>query len=189
MAALAGRYGPRLPTCRPSATTLHTWAFPRAPRNNFSLTCSSRRHHRHLTSAAAASAAAAPDDGKQQQPTSPSSLPQPFRENLVGMGQVVFCNSPVSGAIIIGGLFASDLATGSTPWLGAMSVLSLATATAAARICSIDDDMVSNGLASYNGALVGCAFAVFLPMHGVSVPLIAVRHAPSRHHLINRVNV
>ena len=32
-----------------------------------------------------------------------------------------------------------------------------------ARAASIDDDMVSNGLASYNGALVGCAFSVFLP--------------------------
>ena len=90
------------------------------------------------------------------------------------MGQVVFCNSPVAGAMIIGGLFAGDLAAGNTPLLGAMSALSLATATAAARLCSIDDDMVSNGLASYNGALVGCAFAVFLPMQGVSIPLIAV---------------
>ena len=35
--------------------------------------------------------------------------------------------------------------------------------------------MVSNGLASYNGALVGCAFSVFLP--GEWVPEIAAASA------------
>jgi urea transporter len=44
-----------------------------------------------------------------------------------------------------------------------------------ARLASVDDDMVSNGLASYNGALVGCAFAVFLP--GTWAPEIALASA------------
>jgi urea transporter len=48
-------------------------------------------------------------------------------------------------------------------------------ATAMARLASVDDDMVSNGLASYNGALVGCAFAVFLP--GSWAPEIALASA------------
>jgi urea transporter len=44
-----------------------------------------------------------------------------------------------------------------------------------ARAASIDDDMVSNGLASYNGALVGCAFSVFLP--GTWDPTIMIASA------------
>ena len=89
---------------------------------------------------------------------------------------MVFCNSIASGVLITGGLFVGD------PWLGTCSAISLVSATAMARLASgasptranaaarfgaeqhsvrraaaVDDDMVSNGLASYNGALVGCA--------------------------------
>jgi urea transporter len=90
-------------------------------------------------------------------------IPAALRDNLVGMGQVVFCNSAASGGLIVTGLMAHDVATGSFPILASMSLLSLCSATATARVAGIDDDMVSNGLASYNGALVGCAFTVFLP--------------------------
>ena len=86
-----------------------------------------------------------------------NALPGPLRDNLVGMSQVVFCNSPLAGGLILAGLFAGD------PWLGACSAVSLASATAMARLAAVDDDTVSNGMASYNGALVGCAFAAFLP--------------------------
>ena len=107
---------------------------------------------------------------------------------------MVFCNSIASGVLITGGLFVGD------PWLGTCSAISLVSATAMARLASgasptranaaarfgaeqhsvrraaaVDDDMVSNGLASYNGALVGCAFSVFLP--GEWVPEIAAASA------------
>ena len=66
--------------------------------------------------------------------TSPkSSLPQSVLDNLRGMGQVVFCNSAASGALIIGGLFAGDLASGSVPMLGCMSLISLTVQSLASR--------------------------------------------------------
>lgn len=102
-----------------------------------------------------------------------SSLPRALRDNLVGMGQVVFCNSAASGAVITSALFAGDLLAGQAPLLGSMSLLALGAATLAAKVAGVDDGKVKNGLASYNGALVGCAFAVFLPMQGVSLPCIA----------------
>lgn len=85
----------------------------------------------------------------------------PFLDHsLRGMGQVVFCNSAVSGALITGGLCWGD------PWLGAMAGVGCMSATAVARIASLDTGATSNGLMGYNGALVGCAFSVFLGAQG-----------------------
>ena len=83
-------------------------------------------------------------------------LPPALDESLRGVGQVVFCNSAASGGMILAALGYAD------PWLGALAALGTATATGTARLISLDDGMVSNGLAGYNGCLVGCAFSVFL---------------------------
>lgn len=84
------------------------------------------------------------------------SLPPFLDESLRGIGQVVFCNDPRSGAVMLAALLYGDA------WLGAMGALGTVSATAAARACRLDGGMISNGLAGYNGCLVGCAFSVFL---------------------------
>ncbi len=90
---------------------------------------------------------------EQQDPTP---LPALVDASLRGAGQVVFCNSPTSGAVILGSLAYGD------PFLGAMAALGTASSTVTARACRLDDQLVSSGLAGYNGMLVGCAFSAFL---------------------------
>ena len=87
----------------------------------------------------------------------PPPAPQQFAdESLRGVGQVVFCNSPLSGGIILGGLALGD------PWLATLGAVGTVTSTATARAIGVDSGAVSAGLFGYNGCLVGCAFSVFL---------------------------
>lgn len=74
---------------------------------------------------------------------------------------MVFCNSPLAGAVIMGGLALGD------PMLAALAGTGAATATVTAMLAGLDAGAVKDGLMGYNGALVGCAFAVFLPMAGI----------------------
>ena len=83
-------------------------------------------------------------------------LPPFADECLRGVGQVVFCNSPASGAMILGALAVGD------PWLAVNAAVGAASATAAARGAGLDAGATSAGLFGYNGCLVGCAFSVFL---------------------------
>lgn len=75
---------------------------------------------------------------------------------LRGMGQVVFANSPLSGGIILAALATAD------PALAGCALLGCASATAAAKAAPMDSAAVADGLRGFNGALVGCGFAVFL---------------------------
>jgi urea transporter len=74
-----------------------------------------------------------------------------------GIGQVIFLNSPTSGAVVLGGL-----AIGS-PYLASLAALGAVTATVTAKAAQIDGDALQAGLWGYNGCLVGCAAAVFGP--------------------------
>ena len=86
----------------------------------------------------------------------PAAAVPAVREVAVGMGQVVFCNSPLSGALITAGLAVGD------PCLAGLALLGCGSATATARLMSLDAAAIQSGLFGYNGALVGCAFSVFL---------------------------
>ena len=91
---------------------------------------------------------------------------------LRGVGQVVFCNSPVSGGAMLAALAMGD------PWLAALASVGVSSATASARLTGQDASMISAGLAGYNGCLVGCAFSVFLG--GACTPHDAGRLAAPR---------
>lgn len=87
---------------------------------------------------------------------------------LRGVGQVLFCNSAATGG---GLLFALSLAD---PLLALYASMGTAVAHAVSAGARLDSSARADGLASYNGCLVGCAFSVFLPMAGVGpmgVPL------------------
>jgi len=77
-------------------------------------------------------------------------------ESLRGIGQVVFCNSPVSGALLLAALLKGDI------WLGTLAALGTASATATAKLANLDEAATKSGLMGYNGCLVGCAFSVFV---------------------------
>lgn len=74
-----------------------------------------------------------------------------------GIGQVIFLNSPTSGAVILGGLAVSS------PYLAGLGALGAVTATGTAKLAGMDDGMLKDGLWTYNGCLIGCAAAVFGP--------------------------
>jgi len=80
-----------------------------------------------------------------------------FVENLRGLGQVVFCNSALSGSFIAAALLWGDAELGVTALAGVTS------ATLTARAASLDQEAISAGLMGYNGALVGCALSIFRP--------------------------
>jgi urea transporter len=74
-----------------------------------------------------------------------------------GIGQVIFLNSPTSGAIILGGLAVGN------PGLAGMAALGAVTSTATAKAAGLDEAAIKDGLLTYNGFLVGCAASVFGP--------------------------
>eukprot|EP00965_Chrysotila_dentata_P195627 6177083-Pleurochrysis_carterae.AAC.6 len=78
-------------------------------------------------------------------------------EILRGAGQVVFCNSPLSGLVVFGALGYGD------PVLAVSALFGGTTATLVARFAHFDPSKISDGLYGYNGLLTGCAAAVFFP--------------------------
>lgn len=75
--------------------------------------------------------------------------------SATGVGQVIFLNSQVSGAILLGGLALAD------PYLASLALLGTVTANATAQTAGLDSGALKDGLWGYNGCLVGCAAAVF----------------------------
>jgi len=114
------------------------------------------------------------DDSSSSMPA----LPPFLDECLRGVGQVVFCNSAGSGALMLAALFKGD------PWLGTLAAVGTISATATAKLAKLDEGAISNGLTGYNGCLVGCAFSVFLgmdpwsPMAALATVAVAGASAP-----------
>ncbi|KAK7233483.1 urea channel [Aureococcus anophagefferens] len=86
-------------------------------------------------------------------------------QSIKGVGQVVFLDKPAQGNVVLAGLAYGD------PALAVLAAVGGASATSAARLLDVDRGSVDAGLCSYNGVLVGCAFAAFLP--GAVAPLAA----------------
>lgn len=96
-------------------------------------------------------------DNKMAIPSTSSPTPPSLLESsLRGTGQVIFLNSSTSGAAILGGLAVAD------PYLATLALAGVTTSTLAAKIAGLDQASLVDGLWGYNGALVGCAAAVFL---------------------------
>lgn len=110
----------------------------------------------------------APRRGLSADPSSTdeSSLPAPADAMLRGVGQVLFCNSAATGAGLLAALAVAD------PLLALHAGLGTAAAHTAHANARLDASARADGLASYNGCLVGCAFWVFLPMAGVSAAAV-----------------
>lgn len=75
--------------------------------------------------------------------------------NLRGIGQVYFCNNPVTGALILMGLFLQSYRVAMYGILGVFS------GTLAALVFNYDRSLIASGLLGYNPFLVGLAIATF----------------------------
>ncbi|MBV9455758.1 MAG: urea transporter [Rubrobacter sp.] len=89
---------------------------------------------------------------------------------LRGVGQIVFMNNPVTGLLILVGMWVFS------PWLGFAAVLGVVASTASALILGLDRVAVRAGLYGFNGALVGAGLATFLepPWSGRELVYIVV---------------
>jgi urea transporter len=87
-----------------------------------------------------------------------------------GAGQVIFLNSSTSGLAILGSLALGD------PYLASLASVGTLSATIAAQ--QLDSDSRKNGLYGYNGCLVGCAAAVFVPSGALLTTIVASSATP-----------
>ncbi|OWK01614.1 SLC14A2, partial [Cervus elaphus hippelaphus] len=74
---------------------------------------------------------------------------------LRGTSQVMFVNNPLSGILIVLGLFIQN------PWWAISGCLGTVVSTLTALILSQDKSAIAAGLHGYNGVLVGLLMAVF----------------------------
>ncbi|KAM7228870.1 hypothetical protein CapIbe_020158 [Capra ibex] len=74
---------------------------------------------------------------------------------LRGTSQVMFVNNPLSGTLIVLGLFIQN------PWWAISGCLGTVVSTLTALILSQDKSAIAAGLHGYNGVLVGLLMAVF----------------------------
>jgi urea transporter len=75
---------------------------------------------------------------------------------LRGVGQVCFMNNPVTGLLILAGMWIAE------PWLGFAGTLGLAVSTLAAIAIGLDHAAIRAGLFGFNGVLVGAGMSLFL---------------------------
>ncbi|MEU4666966.1 urea transporter [Amycolatopsis sp. NPDC023774] len=75
---------------------------------------------------------------------------------LRGIGQVVFMNSPITGAFILLATWLQE------PWLGFGATVGVVASTLAALALGFDRDAIHAGLYGFNGVLTGLGLALFL---------------------------
>ena len=74
---------------------------------------------------------------------------------LRGIGQIFFCNNPLSGALILAALFIQSSR------VVVHCILAVITATLSARVLGFEKALISSGLFGYNAALIGIGLASF----------------------------
>lgn len=94
-------------------------------------------------------------------------LLRPLISGLRSLGQVVFLNNPLSGALLVLALAIQ------APVIGLFAVVGTATAQLAGRWLGGDPGAIANGIYGFNGALVGCAMGVFAAATGGPGPGLA----------------
>lgn len=100
-----------------------------------------------------------------------------MREGLLaigrGIGQVMFQNNALSGALMLVGIVCSS-------WqLALLAVLGNVASTATAWFCGYSREDIKNGLYGFNGTLVGIAVGVFMKIAWLPMLLLIVASALS----------
>jgi urea transporter len=81
--------------------------------------------------------------------------------NLRGIGQVMFQDNPLTGALFLAAIAWGSYAAG-VPQVALCGVLAIVVATLTAQWLRVDQASLRAGLFGYNGVLVGLALATFL---------------------------
>jgi urea transporter len=75
---------------------------------------------------------------------------------LRGVGQVVFMNNPITGLLILIGMFVASA------WLGVAALIGLVSSTLVGILIGVDRGLIRAGLFGFNGILVGAGLSLFL---------------------------
>jgi urea transporter len=70
---------------------------------------------------------------------------------LRGIGQVIFANNPVSGALLLAAMMIQ------APWLGVMTLAGVIAATLTAKLMRLSPAAIQNGVFGLSGMLIGAA--------------------------------
>lgn len=81
--------------------------------------------------------------------------------NLRGIGQVMFQDNPLTGALFLIAIAWGSYAAG-VPQVAIAGVIAVVVATLTALWLRVDDESINAGLCGFNGVLVGLALATFL---------------------------
>jgi urea transporter len=106
---------------------------------------------------------------------------------LRGIGQVMFQNNPLTGALFLLAILIDSLIAGPTiasqgsnaTMLFVGAILGTVVSTATAMLLGVDHDLVGAGLYGFNGTLVGIAFPFFVKTNVLLVAYIIVGAAVS----------
>ena len=81
--------------------------------------------------------------------------------NLRGIGQVMFQDNPLSGALFLAAIVWGAVAAG-MPQVAICGAIAVVVATLTAQVLRVDESMLRSGLYGFNGVLVGLALATFI---------------------------
>jgi len=81
--------------------------------------------------------------------------------NLRGIGQVMFQDNPLSGALFFAAIVWGSVAAG-VPQVAICGAIAVVVATLTARVLRVDETALRAGLYGFNGVLVGLALATFI---------------------------
>ncbi len=85
----------------------------------------------------------------------PSSFFDGINATLRGIGQVIFCNNPLTGLIFLVATFIHS------PWVGLCGLLGAIASTITAIFLKVNIDAIRNGVWGFNGTLGGLAVGTF----------------------------
>jgi urea transporter len=92
---------------------------------------------------------------------------------LRGVGQVMFQNNALSGALMLAGIFCNSVT------MGIFALCGTIVSTVTAKLSGYDPDDIDNGLYGFNGTLVGIGIPCFLAIDMRSVILMIAASALS----------
>ena len=81
--------------------------------------------------------------------------------NLRGIGQVMFQDNPLSGALFFAAIVWGSIAAG-MPQVAICGAIAVVVATLTAQVLRVDEATLRAGLYGFNGVLVGLALATFI---------------------------
>jgi urea transporter len=108
--------------------------------------------------------------------------------NLRGVGQVMFQNNPLTGALFLVAICWGSYAAG-TPHVAIAGLLAVVIATLTAQWLQVDKDSLHAGLYGFNGILVGLALATFLAPNALMWVYVVLGAAVSVVVMLGTVNV